>query len=458
MSNDRKQKLIDLGADTLAGTLLELAAHSDEADDLIERLISTPKENVQRFRKKLSELKHSRRFIDWRGAAGFGRELEMLLQDLKSGVSDPLTGIELVAAFYEADNTIFEMCDDSSGNIGDVFRYDAKELFVDYAKRCKEKGKIADIILKVNQKDNYGIRDTLIDCAGECLPDEVIRTMIARLQEWADKEKDEYGKRHHLRSIESLARQIKDAELFEKTRIASWGKVSTAALVDVARVYLESGDVETAHSRLKKISEGDNFQAYERDNLLEEIYQKQGDSEKLTELLYQKFRSYHSTDTLQALLDIIGHDKRVEVVADEVAQILESSALQESDAEFLISIGKIDEAEEYLLGRADQLDGNYYSSLFSLAEAMEAENRHLAASLIYRSLLNSILERGYTKAYPHGIRYLKKLDKLAVSVSGWKEFNSHEAFKEQILQAHGRKRSFWSKYNEESLSDQVNIL
>jgi hypothetical protein len=129
--------------------------------------IDTPKENVQRFKKKFSGLKRSRRFIDWRGAAGFARELEMLLQDLKSGVDDPITGVELVAAFYEADNTIFEMCDDSSGNIGDVFRYDAKELFVDYAKRCEEKQKIADVILKVNQTDNYGIRDTLIDCVGE---------------------------------------------------------------------------------------------------------------------------------------------------------------------------------------------------------------------------------------------------------------------------------------------------
>lgn len=76
---------------------------------------------------------------------------------------------------------------------------------------------------------------------------------------------------------------------------------------------------------------------------------------------------------------------------------------------------------------------------------MEAENRHLVASLMYRSLLISILERGYTKAYPHGIRYLKKLDKLATSVTDWKEFNHHEAFKGQLIEAHGRKRSFWSK-------------
>ncbi len=69
----------------------------------------------------------------------------------------------MVAAFYEADNVILEMCDDSRGNIGDVFRNDAKKMFVDYASRCPDKEKIANIILKLNQNDNYGIRDTLID-------------------------------------------------------------------------------------------------------------------------------------------------------------------------------------------------------------------------------------------------------------------------------------------------------
>ncbi len=303
-----------------------------------------------------------------------------------------------------------------------------------------------NIILKVNQKDNYGIRDTLIDCAGECLPEPVVRSMIETLQGWAEKEKEKYVKGHYFRSIESLARQIKDAKLFEKTRIASWGKLPTAALIDIARVYLESGDVETAYSWLKKIPEGETFQAYERDKLLEEIYHKQGDSEKLTELLYQKFRSYHSTDTLQILLDVIGHDKHDEVVAHEISQILKTDRLRESDAEFLIAVGKINEAEEYLLKRAGQLDGNHYGSLLSLAEAMAAEKRHLVTTLIFRSLLISILERGYTKAYPHGVRYLKKLDKLAANVYSWREFFNHEAFMEQIIEAHGLKRSFWSKY------------
>ncbi|SIQ07557.1 hypothetical protein SAMN05920897_103127 [Alkalispirochaeta americana] len=446
--DNRRDKLIDQGIEVLADALLDLAGSSDEADDLIERLIASPKENTQRFKEKISDLKRFSCSIDWRGAAGFARELGMLLQDLKAGVEDPLTGTEMAASFFEADSAIFEICDDSNGHIGDIFRFDAKDLFVDYASRCADKDKVVEIILKVNKNDDYGIRNILIDCARECLPEDAIRQMISTLQQRADKENEEHDRRHHLILIESLARQIKDAKLFEQTRIASWGKLSTAAFIDIARVYLESGDVEAAHSWLKKVSEEETFQAYEREKILLEIYERQGDSEKLTEILYRKFKSFHSTDTLQALLDVIGHDRRDEVITAEVTQILKNETLSTSDAGFLIEIGKIKEAEEYLMERAGQLDGNFYGSLIPLAENMESEERHLAASLIYRSLLVSILDRGYTKSYPHGVRYLKKLNKMAKYVDDWKNFNRHVEFKKQIMQNHARKHSFWSKYEE----------
>ncbi len=446
MDNDRKQKLVDLGAEALADALLEIAPHSDAVDDLIERLIATPKENVQRFKMKLASLKRSERFIDWRESSEFAQELEMLLQDVEAGVTDPLTGVKLVAAFYETDEAIFERCDDSNGDVGEVFLYDAKELFVEYASRCAEKEEIADIILKLNRKNEYGVRDTLIDSAGEYLPESIIRTMILTLQRQADKEEDDFCKREPLGLIESLARQIKDAKLFADTRIATGGKLSTSALIDIARVSLESGEVETACSWLEKIPEGETYQAHDRDQLLLEIYKRQGEHEKLTDLLYEQFKSYRSMDSLQELLDVIGSDKRDKVIVDEVTIILKNSSLVNSDAEFLIAVGKIAEAEEYLISRADQLNGDHYGRLLSLAEAMESENRNLVASLMYRSLLLSILKRGYTKAYPHGVRYLKKLDKLSQIITDWKSFDNHEAFKGCVTQEHGRKRSFWSKY------------
>lgn len=430
----------------MADALLELARQSDAADDMVDRLIATPQENTVRFREKLSSLKHSRYFVDWRESLSFSRELEALLQDLKAGVSDPLTGVELVSAFYETDRSVFDNCDDSSGHVSGVYDFDAKELFVEYASQCKDKEKVADIILALQQDDGYGVRGILIDCAADCLPETTIRSMITKIQRFAENEKDEYNKRHNYHLIESLARQIKDAELFAKTRIASWGELTPAAHIDIARVYLEGGDVHTAHSWLKKIPDDDTSQEYEREKLLLQIYKQLGDDQELAALLYKQFKAHRSTEQLQELLDVIGVDKRDDVILTETAEILAECGFRSSNAEFLTSIGKIDEAESYLLDRADQIDGDLYLSLLPLAQTMEKNERNIAASVIYRSLLNSILDRGFTKAYSYGAQYLKKLDTLAASTSEWGNFESHDLFKNRIYEAHKRKRSFWPKY------------
>lgn len=446
MKDKKKQQLMGLGSEQLADALLHLASQFDEAHDFVEHLIATPKENIQRFKKKISSIKRSSHFINWDESYEFGRELSALLQDLKAGVDDPLTGVQLVADFYKADKWIFERCDDSNGDVGDVFRYDAKKLFIEYASQCSDKEKVADIILKLNESNDYGVRDILIDCADEYLPEPTLRSMIETLQKQCSKKMDEYGKRSVLTLIESLAKQVKDPKLFEQTRIESWGKMTPAAVLDIARIHLDSGNLQTALSKLLEISD-EPYMSYERDSLLMEIYRQTGGNEKLAELLYQRFHAHHSIESLQELLNVIGNDKRDQVLSKEIALIFENKELRTSDAEFLISLKMIDDAEKYLLERAELLEGYFYSSLLPLADVMDFEGRHVVASLIYRSLLLSILKRGYTKAYPHGVRYLKKLDVLAVSINQWEDFDTHEAFKIQIRQDHGRKRSFWSKYD-----------
>lgn len=447
MREDKKQRLMALGADALADALLELAGRDEAADDLLERMIATPMENIKRFKAKLSRIKRSRRFISWGESGAFARELETLLQDLKAGVADPCSGAAMVAAFYETDKGVFDNCDDSSGHVGDVYRYDAMELFVEYAARCEDKKRLEELVLKLNRKDDYGVRDALIDCASQYLPEPDIRDMIFNLQRLADKETGEYNKRHLLHLIESLARQIKDAPLFEKTRIANWGKLSTAGYVDIAQVYLESGDAGIALSWLERIPEKDTYQASERDQLLLEIYGRLQEPDKQAEAGWRTFRRFRGADSLKKLLAIIGQDNRDNVIAGEVAAIVEKKSLVLQDAGFLIEIGRMDEAEAYLIDRADQLNGDFYEGLLPLAVTMEKNGRALVASVLYRALLDSILRRAQTKTYPHGVRYLKKLDKLAASISDWRAIESHAAYLEHLRQKHGRKTSFWPQYD-----------
>jgi len=270
--------------------------------------------------------------------------------------------------------------------------------------------------------------------------------MISRLQERLENEAEKPQHSQIRRQIQSLARQIGDAGLFEKLMLAEGLPMPVAHKLEIARVYLESGEVETAHSWIGKISEDERFLSDEREELLLEIFRQKGDVKSLTELLHKRLDRYHSTDRLQEFLDVIGEEKRDETVSRELEQIRKDPKFRFADMDFLLEIGKIDEAEVYLLKRAEQLDGSFYDNLLPLAQAMESANRSLAASLVYRSLLRSILERAYTKAYPYGVRYLRKLEKLASSVADWQSFDDHEAFNERLRMEHGRKRSFWEKY------------
>lgn len=444
MKDDRKQRLMKLGVEVLADALLGLAVYDEEVEDLIERLVATPKENVQRFKRKLSNLKRMNQTIHWRAASDFGNELEMLLKDLEAGVRDPLEGVGLVASFFELDSTLFEICDDSSGCIGMVYSGAALDLFVKYASACEDKEKIADVLLQLNQRNDYGVRDLLIDVAGAFLPEPIIRNMISTLREWADR--DSKDSRRFLFLVASLARQIRDPELFEKTSLSLREDAYPAGIIKIATVYFENDQIETAHAWLKRIPENELFMSSERNKLLLQIYEKQGDVEQLAGLLLKAFRGCPRLQELDNLLEVIGQDKRQEVIDAEIGRMLERTNLNLMGLDFMFSVGKVDEAEDYLISRVDQLKGHAHYDLPSMAKLAKSKGRYLVAVLIFRCLLLSILERGYTKAYRDGVGYLKELDKLSGKVVDWRGIEDHSAFKSGLLQNHGLKRSFWSKY------------
>lgn len=272
--------------------------------------------------------------------------------------------------------------------------------------------------------------------------------MVSEFHKLADKEGGKYDKPYHYSNIESLARQLKDPDLYLKTRIESCGQLSTEDYIEISKIYLDRDDIETAHSWLQRLPEDEIENSYEGKKLLMEIYKKKGCLDKLAEMMRENLRAFYSMKNLNVLLEVIGYDQKDKIIKEESALILKKEELRISDAEFLISLEKIDEAEKYIIQRASQLDGYSYGRILAIAELMDLHNRHLAAALLYRSLLISILNRGYTKAYHYGVSYLKKLDQLAIKISDWNNFDNHDAFKDEIVKEHGRKRSFWSKYRD----------
>jgi len=78
------------------------------------------------------------------------------------------------------------------------------------------------------------------------------------------------------------------------------------------------------------------------------------------------------------------------------------------------------------------------------AEALE-ESHPLAATILYRTLLDQILHDGRSKAYGHAVRYYSRLDALADRIETDGIHNTHATYKTELKKKHGRKSGFWGQ-------------
>ena len=444
LPEDAQERLIKLGADRLAEELIKLAFRVAEVYETVERLISSPEENRDRFLKRLGKLRRGRKFYDWRTAPELAGELEGMLEDLRAACPEPKQGLELLAKFYACDGRTLERCDDSDGWVGSVFSEAATDLFTEYAKRCQDKAWVADLVFRLYLEDDYGVRHGLLTRIADYLPEEEARRLAARLLDWAEENPKQA---FHCRiGVETIAQKLKDPRLFERAALLGGEAPTPGVLLQIAEVYLEADEPEEALEWLERVPPPDrSYFQDQHDHLRYEIYTRLGRKEEAAEVAWNIFRRHRSKGTLELLLRAIGEERREEVVAQEVAGILERQRFSYEDASFLVELGRLAEAEQYLLRHRDKLDGNLYSTLLPWARALEGDYP-LGATVVYRALLESILERAITKYYHHGVRYLRKLESLAPRIEDWQGITPHREYFSELREAHKRKRSFWAKY------------
>jgi len=248
--------------------------------------------------------------------------------------------------------------------------------------------------------------------------------------------------------IESLACQIKDGALFERTRQRNWQGLNSRAYIDIAKVYFASGDALTAYDRLQKAAECGGKDEYEYVELFREVCRALGKVEEVDRISWDIFRRHRCMETLSELIAQIGEDKRAETTYKEADLIMTVKDLSVTDAQFLLNVGETGCAQEYIVLRRDQLDGEHYYSLASLAENLEAKGLSLAAVVVYRALLEGNLAKALSKYYSHGVRYLRRLDALANQVNDWGGIEPHADYARKIKQQHSHKPAFWAKYEQ----------
>jgi hypothetical protein len=234
-----------------------------------------------------------------------------------------------------------------------------------------------------------------------------------------------------------------DPALYEKATVAWCGGTVGGLYLKIARVYLEANSPTGALRWLESDKPGLHFR-HEHDELLMSAYSQLGATDKQAVVAQRIFDHYYNIDTLAQLIDLVGEDRR-DAIVEEAARHIADGELSTGGVEFLLDLGRNEDAERHILEHRSELNGEFYTSLLRMAKRLEEQDLLLPTVCVYRALLESILARAISKYYHHGVRYLKKLDSLAPQLREWGDVEPHIVYRTALLEQHARKSSFWKK-------------
>ena len=110
----------------------------------------------------------------------------------------------------------------------------------------------------------------------------------------------------------------------------------------------------------------------------------------------------------------------------------------------LLAWPRLDLAAQHVVEHRATWEGRHYEVLVPAAEALE-HGYPAAATVLYRALIDDILNRARSPAYGHAARYFARLEALANVAEEWPSgLCNHVAYRALLNQAHGRKSAFWS--------------
>jgi hypothetical protein len=430
---NKNDKLEKLGTAKLADALMELAQRNEKVGDYIDTLIASEDSLAGIYRDRIYDVEYCGDYISHRGSFDKAEDMNALLLDIVNKVKDIKECFDLIVAFIETDQKVYEACDDSSGVVGDVY-HEACDYFAEYAAKLNEEEYCKEIFIRLVLKDDYGTRDPLTNKVTSFFSEKTLTDLVAYFLSCPKKSYDPAGS-----IATSIAWHLPDSNLYKKC-CKRW--CSGNMDLQVTKHHLYHDRVDEALTLLNT----DSSHTLEKDELLRTIYEQKGDKKNLFTVLNRIFLRTPNAKLFKDALNAAPDKQKEDLLQEFTYKLMASKHGITEKILFMLETEQTSTAAKVVLGNIDEFDGGQYYSLLPLVDHLEG-SYPLEASLLYRKLVLGNLEPAKSNYYQHGVRYLKALDDLSKEVNDWKWFPTHEEFKAELREVHGRKKSFWAKYD-----------
>ena len=397
---------------------------------------------AQRIEKRMARVFAEAPKYRWHEAAALGAELDEVLDLIERELlpAAPTAAFAALADFIGCDSAAMESADDSYGELGMVFRR-ACELFAAASKQVPS-AEALPAWERLIAGDRYGCRGELprLMVTGLAAPE--VDGVVAKLREMltaGGKDADSAAWR-----LKAIAAARRDPDLFAEAAYHGGlrDKAPNIAL-EVARLFLSAGRPQEALQHLPKSPEGCWHVEGDWYETRAAIAKALGDTTEERRIRWERFRSAPTAGRLAEALAVTPEQEHPARRAEACEFVRTCEADVIAAMRFFIALDEPAEAARIAVARAKALNGGFYDQLLPLAEKFSVAYP-LAATALFRALLDSILARKQPKTYPHGATYWHRLAQLVPRIDAWEPLTPHAAYAEQVRTAHRLKSAFWT--------------
>lgn len=462
--------LAALGAEKLAALLMEVSTGSADIKRRLRLELSHnlgAAELAHDVRKRLASIRKSKSYVGWRKRKALIKDLSTQVTMIKDKIApeDPTIAFDLLWSFVELAPSVYARTDDSRGEVQAVF-HSAMQAFPDLGPRAGlDPIGLADRVWAALRDNDYGEWDDVIPVMASSLGTAGLEALQKHVEAYAEapmtptedhdaiaflrtlRDGSDYATSQRSRFVKLCLQEIASCLGDTDAYIAQY---STADLrhprvaAEVANLQLTDGAAQAALDTLLNADE-DAPQSDQAvwDATYIAALTALGQHDTAQDHRWQCFEDRLDPHVLRDYLRQLPDFEDVEAQDRAMAYAARFPDMTVALSFFMTWPDHLG-AAQLISNRHHDIDGRRYDILSPAAEALR-ERHPLAAVLLWRAIIESILWQGETKRYARAVEHLHDCATVDVTLEDYMSFPTHEAYLEDLRKRYAKKSVFWAK-------------
>ena len=463
--------LVALGGAKLAKLIIDEAQHNAPFKRIVTAAlagIKGPSAVAAIIDRRLASLERARGIIEWTKRKAFAADLKATVSTIADelGGADPAAAAERMLRLLRllrAADQVFERVDNASGSVQAIFMDAADTMSALVARMAGEdRMSLVERVTPLLLGDEEGLIDAavhgmipLLAAEERAALDHALERALASSRATRDWQRQARRDRL-LQARQAIADAAADVDAF--IALEAQRPESMQDSLGLAERLLQAGRTAEALAwvrrprrpglramTLEDVADGaaatDVF-AHRQVRLEIRILAAGKDTEAAQRLRWATFEASLDVDLLRAYVAALPDFEDEEALDRAFAHVAAHPQRYRALA-FFLAWPRLDLASRLVLRHAGSWEGRYYEVLAPAAETLEHDHP-VAATVLYRALIDDILARARSPAYGHAARYLTRLALIHVDEVAASGLVAHGAYRDALKRSHGRKYGFWT--------------